>query len=203
MKTILGRKIVALAFSSLLLAPLTAQAAAEKYVFEPSHTQVFFSTEHMGISHPMGRFMKIEGGYTFDTEHVEQSIVEVKIDANSLDMNSAAWDEHMKNKDFFNVAQFPTITFKSTKIEKTGEKTGKLTGDLTLMGVTKPVTLDVTYNGSTRNPMNKGFMSGFNATGKLKRSDFGMSAFIPMVGDEATLTINVEGLRQDFENLKQ
>jgi len=196
------KKILALVLVSLLLSA-PALAASAKYSFDPGHTQVFFSVEHMGLSHPMGRFMKIDGGYTFDPDHPEASQVDVKIDANSLNMDSAPWDEHMKSDKFFNVAKFPAISFKSTKIEKTGDKTGKMTGDLTLLGVTKPVTLDVTYNGSAVNPMNKNAMTGFNATAKVKRSDFGMSSFLNMVGDEATIIINVEGIRQDFTDLKK
>lgn len=190
---------IALSFlSTAAFAADVAPAVSTKYIFDAAHTQVFFSTEHMGVSHPMGRFMKIEGGYDFNPAAVEASTVNVTIDANSLEMNSEAWNKHMKSADFFNTEKFPTITFKSTKIEKTGDKTGKLTGDLTLLGVTKPVVLDVTYNGEGQNPMNKNMLTGFNAVAKIKRSDFGMNYGIPMVGDEATITINVEGIRQDF-----
>jgi polyisoprenoid-binding protein YceI len=185
------------------MASAPASAAEDKYAFDPAHTQVFFSVEHMGISHPWGRFMKVDGSYTFDPARPEASKVDVSIDTDSLEMNSDAWNKHLKSPDFFNVAQFPTMTFKGTKIEKTGEKTGKLTGDLTLLGVTKPVTLNVTYNGSKPHPMNKNFLSGFNATGDVKRSEFGMNKYLPMVGDDVHIVINVEGIRQDFTELKK
>jgi polyisoprenoid-binding protein YceI len=197
------KKILALTLSALLLASAPSWAAADHYKFDPAHTQVIFSIEHMGLSHPFGRFDKTEGGYTFDPADVEHSAVDATIDINSIDMGSDKWNEHLKGKDFFNAEKFPTMTFKSTKIEKTGEKTGKLTGDLTLLGVTKPVTLDVTYFKTAPHPMNKNMMSGFTATGTLKRSDFGMNAYLPMVGDEVQMQINVEGIRQDFDNLKK
>jgi polyisoprenoid-binding protein YceI len=198
------KRIFALALCAFLFASAGAQAAAaDRYKFDPAHTQVLFSIEHMGLSRPFGRFDKTDGGYTFDPADVEHSTVEATIDVNSLDMGLDKWNEHLKSKDFFNAAQFPTMTFKSTKIEKTGEKTGKLTGDLTLLGVTKPVTLDVTYFKTAPHPMNKNLMSGFTAQGTLKRSDFGMGAYIPMVGDDVTLMINVEGIRQDFDAVEK
>jgi polyisoprenoid-binding protein YceI len=197
------KKTLLFALTLFLLAPAAARAAADHYKFDPAHTQVIFSIEHMGLSHPFGRFDKTEGGYTFNPADVEHSAVDATIDINSLDMGSDKWNEHLKSKDFFNAAQFPTMTFKSTKIEKTGEKTGKLTGDLTLLGVTKSVTLDVTYFKTAPHPMNKNMMSGFRATGTLKRSDFGMTAYAPMIGDEVEIMINVEGIRQDFDAVEK
>lgn len=195
------KKITALTVAlSLLTSAAFAQAPAEnaagKYTLDAAHTQVMFQTEHMGISHPWGNFVTTSGSYTFDPAKVEASNVDVTIDTTSLDMNNEAWNKHMKSADLFNVEKYPTITFKSTKAEKTGEKTGKLTGDMTLLGVTKPVTLDVLYVGSTVNPMSKKFMTGFTASTKIKRSDFGMKYGIPMVSDEANITINVEGVRE-------
>src|SRR5690606_12273607 len=103
------------------------------------------------------------------------SSTEVTIDTSSISMNHEAWENHLKNADFFDVEKFPTMTFKSTKVERTGEKTAKMTGDLTLLGVTKPVTLDVTLNKSDLHPFHKKMAAGFSATGTLKRSDFGMN----------------------------
>jgi polyisoprenoid-binding protein YceI len=197
------KKFFAFAFVAFLVVSAQAQAAVQKYIYDPVHTQIFFSVDHLGFSHPSGRFTKFSGGFTFDNEKPEASVVEVVIETPSINMNDAAWDKHLKSADFFNVEKFPTMTFKSTKVEKTGEKTGKLTGDLTLLGVTKPVTLDVTYNKSGIHPYSKNYIAGFSATALLKRSDFGMVFALPVVGDDVTLNIQVEGIRQDFENLKK
>ena len=101
-------------------------------------------------------------------------------------------DAHLKSPDFFDAAKFPTASFKSTKIEVTGPSSGKITGDLTLHGVTKPVTLNASFNGGGINPMSKAYVLGFNATGTVKRSEFGISTYVPAVGDEVTLTISAE-----------
>ena len=120
-------------------------------------------------------------------------------DMNSIintDIESPEWklklENHLKNEDFFDVEEHPTMTFKSTGIEVTGEDTGKLTGDLTLLGVTKPVTLDVTFNKAGKRPMGDAYAAGFSAKGEVTRSDFGMDYGIPMIDDTVNLVIEVE-----------
>lgn len=195
-------------FSSLIIAAALfatspAQAAAEKYIFDPAHTQVMFSISHLGFSFSHGKFTKFTGGFEFDPENVANSKADVSIDTNSINMDSIEWENHLKGADFFNVEKFPAMTFKSASVEKTGENTGKLNGDLTLLGVTKPVTLDVTYNKSGIHPYSKNMIAGFSATGTIKRSDFGMNYGLPGVGDDVALDIQVEGIRQDFENAEK
>ncbi len=200
------RKISTLALGVAMAASVTfsaAHAAADKYVLDKPHTQIVFIADHLGFSRSVGKFTDYTGGFIFDTVDPVKSSAEVTINTNSLELNDAKWNEHMKSADFFNVAKFPTMTFKSTKIEKTGDKAAKITGDLTLLGVTKPVTLDVTHNNSARHPFSGKFVSGFSATGKIKRSDFGMSYGLPAIGDEVTLMIEVEGLREDAEGQTQ
>lgn len=197
------KTLAALTLAALMGAAVPALAAADKYAFDPAHTQIFFSADHLGFSRSTGRFNKFTGGFTFDEKAPENSSVEVSIDMNSVDMGSEAWDKHLKSADFFNVEKFPTMTFKSTKIEKTGEKTGKLTGDLTLLGVTSPVTLDVTYNQSGIHGYTKSYVAGFSATGTVKRSDFGMTYGLPGVGDDIALNIQVEGVREDATTKKE
>jgi len=198
------KKIIFPVLALALLTSTQALAAPEKYTYDPAHTQIFFSVNHLGFSNPMGRFDKFSGEFTFDQEKPEASSAEIDIDvANGLNMNSPIWDEHMKAKDFFNAAQYPTMHFKSTKIEKTGDKTANMTGDLTLLGVTKPVTLAVTFNKAGTFPMNNNYVAGFSLTGSLKRSDFGMTNAIPMVSDEVGLHIQVEGIRRDDQNLNK
>lgn len=174
-----------------------------KYTLDPAHTQVMFAVSHLGFSFSHGRFDKFDGSFTFNAAQPETSEIEATIDINSLDMGSAEWDKHLKSADFFNAEKFPTMTFKSTKIEKTGEKTGTVTGDLTLMGVTKPVTLEVRYNNSGVHPYNRNHIAGFSATGLIKRSDFGMKGGLPAVGDDVAIMIEVEGNRRDFDDINK
>lgn len=196
------KKLIAIAAAAMVAFSAPA-LASEKYSFDPAHTQVLFSVSHLGFSFSHGRFDKLDGSFTFDEKAPEQSSIDVTIDTNSIDMGSEAWDKHLKSADFLNTEKFPAMTFKSTKIETTGEKTGKVTGDLTILGVTKPVTLDVTYNGSGEHPYSKNHIAGFSATGTVKRSDFGMGYGLPNVGDDVSLIIQVEGIRQDHEEMNK
>lgn len=197
------KKILSFIVVSLLFAAAPAQAAVEKYVYDPAHTQVMFSVSHLGFSFSHGKFTKFSGGFEFDAEAVENSSADMTIETASINMDMAEWDNHLKSPDFFDVEKFPAMTFRSTKAEKTGEKTGKLTGDLTLLGVTKPVTLDVVYNKSGVHPYSKNYIAGFSATGTIKRSDFGMNYGLPGVGDDVTIEVQVEGIRQDFEDAEK
>jgi len=192
-----------LALAAFLLLSAPALAAPAKYTYDPAHTQIMFSVSHLGFSFSHGMFTKFSGGFTFDPVAPEASAADMTIDVASIDMNSKEWENHLRSKDFFNVEKFPTMTFKTTRVEKTGEKTANVTGDFTLLGVTKPVTLSVTFNGAGQHPMNKNMVAGFSAAGKIKRSDFGMTYALPNVGDEVNLMIQVEGVRQDFANDKR
>ncbi len=189
-----------------LLACLSFSTAAiakgpEKYIFDPAHTQIEFRVDHLGFSHPSGRFLKFTGGFTFDQNAVEGSTVAISIDPASIDMGSPEWERVMKSETFLDVKTYKEIRFQSLKIEKTGAKTGRLTGNLSLHGVTKPVTLDVRYNKSGTHPYNKNYIAGFDAHGTIKRSDFGMKFGLPGIGDEVEVWIQVEGIRQDFSQL--
>lgn len=171
-------------------------AAGEAYTYDLLHTQVLFSVNHMGFTDSYGRFNKFDGGFTLDEQNPENSSAHITIDVNSLDMADATWNDHVKEK-FLEPSKFPTISFKSTKIARTGEKTADLTGDLTLHGVTKPVTLHVTLNKVGMHPMMQNRKdAGFALSGTIKRSDFGIAAFIPMVGDEIALNIQVDGMHE-------
>lgn len=174
-----------------------AHAQVETYKFDKVHTQIFFSVSHLGYTDSTGQFLDYDGGFTFDRTAVENSKLDVTIKTASVNMNDEKWNAHLKNADFFNVEKFPDMTFKSTKVEKTGDKTGKITGDLTLLGVTKPVTLDVTFNKADKHPMADEYHAGFTAEGTLKRSEFGMSYGLPMVGDDVKIHINVEAVREE------
>jgi polyisoprenoid-binding protein YceI len=173
----------------------------DRYVFDPAHTQVFFSVDHLGLSHPMGRFDDIKGGFTFNPAAPEKSSIDVTIKAASVDMGRDGWSRAVAGSHLLDAGKFPDIRFKSTSVHVTDKKTGTVTGDLTLHGVTRPVTMDVTYNGSRTHPLNRNYLAGFSARLHLRRSDFGMTFGLPDIGDDVTITIEVEGIRQDFTNL--
>lgn len=172
-----------------------AFAAPVSYKIDPAHTAVAFIVNHIGFSNVIGRFNTVGGDISFDKDAVEKSTVNVTIDAASIDTNHAKRDEHLRSPDFFNAKEFPKLTFKSTKIEKTGDKTGKLHGDLTMLGVTKPVVLDVTFNKDGVSPASKLETAGFSARGTVKRTDFGMKYGAPAVGDDIQLLIEIEAVK--------
>lgn len=190
------RPLLSLAVVGTLLFSAGAARAdgPEKYTFDKPHTQVIFSVSHLGFTNSYGRFLDYDGGFTLDRVDPSKSTVDATIKTASLDMGDGKWDEHLKSPDFFNVAQFPTMHFVSTKVTKTGEKTADVLGNMTILGVTKPVTLKVTYNNSGVFPMNdKMYVAGFSATASLKRSDFGMTKYVPMVGDDVNIILEVQG----------
>ena len=162
------------------------------YSIDNSHTNVLFSLSHMGFSHYYGRFNTIEGTLNFDAKAPEKSKLDVKIDIASVDTNNHKLEEELRGPNWFDAGKFPKATFTSTKVEKISDTKGKVTGDLTIHGITKPVVLDVTLNGAGQNPMMAVPELGFSATTQIKRSDFGIAQYIPMVGDDVTLTIESE-----------
>ncbi|MGY0791407.1 YceI family protein [Azospirillum argentinense] len=183
------------ALSALVALPMTVQAAPVAYKLDPAHTAVVFIVDHLGFSKAVGSFNTVAGELAFDKDAADKSSLSVTIDTASVDTNHAKRDEHLKSPDFFNAKEFPKLTFKSTKIEKTGDKTGKLHGDLTLLGVTKPVILDVTFNKDGVSPASKQETVGFSARGTIKRSDFGMKYGVPNIGDDIQIIIESEAVK--------
>ena len=186
------RLILALSFVVVVSARETPAIAADQYVFDKAHTNILFFVGHHGYTRVLGKFHDYDGIVAFDPDSVEKSSVNVEIKTASINMFHDKLNEHLRNPDFFHVEKFPTMTFKSTKIEKTGDSTGRMTGDLTLLGVTKPVTLDVAFNKAAEHPVYKVWSVGFSAKGKLTRSDFGMKYAVPRIGDEVEIVIEVE-----------
>lgn len=186
-------------FAAALLtaAVFTVPALAEPvaYKLDPSHTAVAFSVNHLGFSTVLGRFNTVAGNLVFDQANVANSKVDVTIDAASVDTNFAKRDDHLRSGDFFNTKEFAKLTFKSTKVEKTGDNTGTVTGDLTLLGVTKPVTLTVTFNKAGVSAASKLDTVGFSARGTVKRSDFGMKYLVPYVSDDIQIQIETEATK--------
>lgn len=170
-------------------------AWADNYTLDPDHTYPHFSVSHLGFSTMIGRFEKTTGKMSLDTAKKTGS-VEVTIDVNSLSTAHAKRDQHLKSPDFFNAAEFPTMTFKSTKVNFNGDKVASVDGNLTIMKTTKPVTLTITNSNCGVHPMNKKTVCGFDATGKIKRSEFGMNYGTPAIGDDVTLMLEVEGIKE-------
>lgn len=184
--------------AALFYGPPAAQAAKpDAFTFDKTHTQIFFSVSHLGFSFSTGSFTRFDGGFTFSEQKPEQSSINVTIDAASLSLHDEKWEEHVKSVDFLDVATHPKIIFKSTKVEKTGDNTGRVTGDLTLLGVTKPVTLEVIFNKAAVHPYTKQYVAGFSGKTSINRSDFGMDYGLPGIGDEVNITLEVEGIRTE------
>lgn len=163
-----------------------------KYTLDLAHANILFKISHLGFSTFIGRFDAFEATLDFRSNKLEKSKLAVKIDPASVNTKVEKLDEHLRGADFFDTATYPEAGFKSTKIEKIDDRTGKVTGDLTLHGVTKPVTLDVTFYGGAPNPLSKKMTLGFSARGLINRSDFGMTKYVPMVGDTVALVIEAE-----------
>lgn len=162
------------------------------YELDDTHAYLSFSYSHLGLSNPQIHFADFVANLELSGNDMRQSQVSITIDAASLDSAIPELDDDLKGADFFDVANYPEITFQSTAYEETSDSSGRLTGDLSVRGVTKPVTLDVTINSAAMNPLNRREMIGFSATGILNRSDYGLTAYAPLVGDELSLTVQVE-----------
>lgn len=184
-----------LTFSTGALAEATTdltKAPSGVYQIDPNHASVTFKIVHMGFSRYTGRFDKLEGTLNFNSAAPEQSSLDITVYPNSVDTNNAKLEEELRGDKWLDVIKYPRSTFHVTKIERTGPTTGKITGDLTLMGTTHSLILDATLVGTGDNFFSKKPVIGVSAIGTMKRSDFGFSNMIPMVGDEVTLEIEAE-----------
>jgi polyisoprenoid-binding protein YceI len=179
--------------ASLVLA--AAPLYATTYTIEADYTQAVFRWSHLGFSNPAAQFSQGQGTLEFDPANPTRASVNVTIPLSSLNTGVPALDEHLRSEDFFEVAKFPTATFRSTKVEPgAGKDRLKVTGELNLHGVTKPVTLDVIVLKVGSNPRTQLPTVGFEATATLKRSDFGLGAFVPQVSDEIRLQLTSQGV---------
>ena len=173
----------------------TAQAAPETYIIDNSHTFPQFTYTHLGFSRQTQKFDKTTGKVVLDRV-AKSGSVDVTIDATSVNTGHALFNQHIQGADYFDTARYPTIAFKSSKMAFNGDEPVSLSGDLTIKGVTKPVTLAITYFKCMPHPMLKVPACGANATATLKRSDFNMGKNVPYVGDEVTLTLAIEALKE-------
>jgi polyisoprenoid-binding protein YceI len=168
------------------------RAPAGAYQVETHHTMVIFAIPHLGLTDYYGRFEKISGTLNFNPGAPEKSSVSVSIDTASANVMSSELVGELVGPHVFDSAQFPTATFTSTSITRTGSNSGTMTGDLTLHGITKPVTFAITFNGGMPSPMGGStYDLGFHATATIKRSDFGLNSMMwsSFVSDEVKLTI--------------
>ena len=186
--------LVALAFAAGTFGPATA---ADKYAIDSNHTWVNFSINHFGWAKARGLFREVSGELHFDPQNVESSKLDVTVNAASVSTNFEGRDDHIRSPDFLNAAEFPTITFKSTKVEKTGERAGIVTGDMTIVGVTKPVILDVVWNDEKPLPWDASTIkTGFSAKGSFSALDFGIKKVNDFgLGPNIDLVIDAEVLK--------
>jgi polyisoprenoid-binding protein YceI len=188
----------ALAITVALSGPIAAETSTKPavkiepgaYAVDPYHTQVTFAVSHMGFTEFRGRLGNVSGTLQLDADHPAGSSFEVTVPTDSVNTPVDKLTEELKGDQWLDAKANPQITFKAKSVTVTGPKTAKVTGDLTLHGVTKPVTLDAKLNGGGVNPLDKKFTVGFELAGKVKRSDFGVKTYLPLIGDDVDLTIS-------------
>jgi polyisoprenoid-binding protein YceI len=177
---------------ALALVASSAIGAPETYQLEKTHVDLLFAINHAGFSQKHGSFRQLDATLLYDAQKPEASQVKVTVKTDSLDTGFADRDRDVKGPMFLDTAKYPEMTFTSTKVTRTGEKTLKVQGDLTLHGVTRPIVLDAVLNQVGPNPFDKRPTVGFSASGSMRRSDFGMGTYVPVIGDEVTITIDAE-----------
>ena len=191
------KQLTRLTLAAAALATLSgaALAAPETFVIDGTHSFPRFSYSHFGYTKQLSRFNKTSGKIVLDKE-AKTGSVDVVIDMKSVDTGYGLFDGHIQGEDFFDTEKYPTATFKSTKVRFDGDKPVAVEGNLTIKGVTKLVTLTVDSFQLMPHPMMKKDAIGANAVAKVKRSEFNMGKFVPYVGDEITLTIAVEAIKE-------
>ncbi len=168
----------------------TAAVQSGAYAIEPSHTRILFSVSHFGFTTYYGEFTGASGSLTLNPKTPSASKLEVSVPTASVSTTNAKLDGELKGEAWFDAAKYPTISFHSTKVTSTGPRTADVAGELTLHGVTRPLVLKAHFHGAGINPLDKAYTTGFEVSGKIKRSDFGVKTYVPMVGDEVDLIIS-------------
>jgi len=181
----------------MVFSPLAALAAdvtlgKETYNLDKRHTNIMWFASHMGYSKSMGQFMDFEGQVTLDHGNPDQSSVTISLKTASIMTGLPDFDKHLKSPDFFDVEKFPTATFTSTKVTLLEDNQATVEGNFTLLGITKPLTLKVRLNKRARELKSQIMRAGFSAKATIKRSDWGMKAFLPFIGDKVILQIEAE-----------
>jgi polyisoprenoid-binding protein YceI len=181
--------LVALAFTSPAF-------AAETYRFDAVHSQVQFRVDHLGFSESEGEFHDLRGDFRFDRDDWAKSSCDVTIGIASVDLDDDAWNRKMLERDWFDVAQFPEMRYRCLKVERIDEHHGRIDGELTLRGVTRPVVLDLRFNRAAIHKYSLKYTAGFMATTTIRRSDFGMVKYLPEIGDDIHIRLDIEGQRE-------
>lgn len=183
---------------ALFIFSTAVQAAPETFTLDKNHSYVLWSIEHLGFSTQTGKWYAT-GQLVLDKDHPEQSKADISINVAGVITGLPELDKHLKSKLFFDVDQYSKATFVSDKVHVLGKDTGDVSGILTLRGISKPVVLHVIFNKSGINPITNKMTVGFSATTSLKRSDFGMNALLPALGDTVDLKIEVEASQDKKE----
>jgi polyisoprenoid-binding protein YceI len=185
---------LSLAAPALAQAPVPSTSAqsvqAGAYKIEPVHTRVLFAVSHLGFTTWYGDFTGASGTLQLDTADPSRSRVEISVPVASVSTTNAKLDGELKSADWFDAARYPAISFRSRTVTPSGPAQADVTGDLTLHGVTRPVTLHARFNAAGVNPLDKAYTVGFEVSGKIRRSEFGVTKYVPMVGDEVELIIS-------------
>ena len=168
--------------------PASVQPGA--YNVEPTHTRVLFSVTHFGFTRYYGDFTGVTGKLSIDPKNIGAAHVEVTIPTASISTTNAKLDGELKGTNWLSASAYPTMTFVSRRVTRTGPKTARIDGDLTLHGVTRPVSLDATFNAAGPYPMGGRFTVGFDAVGHLKRSDFGVTSFVGPISDNVDIIVS-------------
>jgi polyisoprenoid-binding protein YceI len=182
--------------TTLITAAAGSALAADTYKIDPAHASFIFRIEHLGTSFVYGRFDKVSGTFDADEANPDAIKFDITVQAASVDTNVPQRDNHLKSSTFFDVKEFPTLTFKSSSVKKTDEKKYDVTGDLTIHGITKTITVPMEFVGkSTGGQM--GNRAGWATTFTINRSDYGMNGLIGPVGDEVMIMVSFEGVKQE------
>jgi len=183
---------LALIVPAAVIAQASPDATAVKagsYAIDPNHTLVQFSVNHFGFNDYFGTLPGATGTMTLDPKRIAATKVDVSLPVERISTTNATLDGELKSADWFDAAKYPTIRFVSQSVTRTGPRTAKISGTVTMHGVSKPMVLDATFGGAGVNPLSKAYTAGFKATGTLKRSEFGVTKYVPLVGDAVTLSI--------------
>ena len=178
--------------ASLIIAASAPALAAQNYEIDKNHSQVVISWDHLGFSKPSATFGQISGDFRLDTADLTKSSISVTLPLAGMQSGVAKLDDDLKSPGFFDAAQFPLITFKSGKVEKSGSDGLTISGELTVHGVTRPIVLNAHVNKIGDNPMGKGPSAGFDAETTLKRSEFGVGKLVPAISDEIKVRITLD-----------
>lgn len=166
------------------------------YALDPKHAVLLWKVNHLGFSKYVGRFNELDASLDYDPEDPSAARVSVVVKTASVDVNFPKFEDDLRGRSWFNSNAFPEATFESTSVKLDGAGKGSVTGNFTLLGVTKPVTFDVMFNGGAQNRLTQTYTVGFEVSGVINRSEFGLKTLLPAVGDEVELEFHAEFLKE-------